>query len=208
MLLLVDNAGGHNISKEKLSLLRNVKLEYLPPNTTHTLQPLDAGIINTFKTKYKTLLINSFIKQIDSDEPQLNLPNVYDALYLIVKAWKLVTSECIYNCWRHCKIVDFKLKQEQTDEINSLMLINNDDIEKLDSDLKRLNLSRFAFKSIPAEEFIAYGENEPICEDLTDLEIRDNTLIRTFFRKLRNTYYRSREFAKSYLNYWRPSSAD
>jgi hypothetical protein len=84
-------------------------------------------------------------------------------------------------------IVDFKLKQEQTDE---------------------LNLSRFAFKSIPAEEFIAYGENEPICEDLTDLEIRDNTLIRTFFRKLRNTYYRSREFAKSYLNYWRPSSAD
>ena len=105
-------------------------------------------------------------------------------------------------------IVDFKLKQEQTDEINSLMLINNDDIEKLDSDLKRLNLSRFAFKSIPAEEFIAYGENEPICEDLTDLEIRDNTLIRTFFRKLRNTYYRSREFAKSYLNYWRPSSAD
>ena len=43
-------------------------------------------------------------------------------------------------------IVDFKLKQEQTDE---------------------LNLSRFAFKSISAEEFIAYGENEPICEDLT-----------------------------------------
>ena len=40
-----------------------------------------------------------------------------------------------------CKIVDFKLKQEQSDESNKLMLINNDDIEKLDRDLKRLNLS-------------------------------------------------------------------
>ena len=36
-------------------------------------------------------------------------------------------------------------------EIKSLMLINTEDIDKLDSNLKLLNLSRFAFKSMSAQ---------------------------------------------------------
>ena len=33
--------------------LTNIKLIYLPPNTTAHLQPMDAGIIHSFKSKYK-----------------------------------------------------------------------------------------------------------------------------------------------------------
>src|SRR5438128_7889369 len=47
ILLLVDNAPTHVISN--LENLTNIRLHYLPPNTTAHLQPCDAGIIHSFK---------------------------------------------------------------------------------------------------------------------------------------------------------------
>jgi len=52
--------------------LTNIKLHYLPPNTTAHLQPLDAGIIRSFKSKYKNLyckhVLNQFESNIDLEE--------------------------------------------------------------------------------------------------------------------------------------------
>ena len=47
VLLFVDNATSHSIVQ-----LCNVKLKYLPANTTSILQPLDQGIILAMKQKY------------------------------------------------------------------------------------------------------------------------------------------------------------
>src|SRR6185369_10619531 len=47
ILLLIDNAPTHNLM-DNLELT-NVKIHYLPPNTTANLQPCDAGIIHSFK---------------------------------------------------------------------------------------------------------------------------------------------------------------
>jgi len=47
ILLLVDNAPTHAI--ENPDSLTNIKVHFLPPNTTAHLQPCDAGIINSFK---------------------------------------------------------------------------------------------------------------------------------------------------------------
>ncbi len=52
VLLLVDNATGHNISEDVSARLTNIKLEYLPANTTSHIQPADAGIIKSFKCHY------------------------------------------------------------------------------------------------------------------------------------------------------------
>ena len=52
ILLLIDNAGGHNVNSDLN--LSNIKIVYLPPNTTSKLQPLDAGIITIFKCNYKS----------------------------------------------------------------------------------------------------------------------------------------------------------
>ena len=45
--------------------LTNVKLVFLPKNTTSRLQPLDAGIIRNFKHKYRKLLVPYVISCID-----------------------------------------------------------------------------------------------------------------------------------------------
>ena len=49
MLLLMDNFSGHNLSIEFLPGLSNVKIEYFAHNMTSHIQPLDAGIIHSFK---------------------------------------------------------------------------------------------------------------------------------------------------------------
>jgi hypothetical protein len=41
--LLLDNASSHNA--ENIPTLSNIKVHFLPPNTTSILQPLDQGII-------------------------------------------------------------------------------------------------------------------------------------------------------------------
>ena len=54
ILLLLDNASGHGAIYN--SEFPNVHIEYLPPNTTSHLQPMDAGIIRNLKLHYKKYL--------------------------------------------------------------------------------------------------------------------------------------------------------
>ncbi|RHY18022.1 hypothetical protein DYB32_010449 [Aphanomyces invadans] len=51
VLLLVDNVPPH--TADEATVLPNVQLKMLPPNTTTHLQPQDAGIIASFKAKVK-----------------------------------------------------------------------------------------------------------------------------------------------------------
>lgn len=49
------------------NLITNIdELAYLLPNTTAHLQPIDAGIINSFKSKYKQEFCKHLIQQFDS----------------------------------------------------------------------------------------------------------------------------------------------
>lgn len=62
ILLLVDNCTAHNI---KNSTLRNIRLEFLPKNTTSILQPCDQGIIRTAKAYFRKEMARSVLRQID-----------------------------------------------------------------------------------------------------------------------------------------------
>ena len=64
ILLFLDNARSHpNILQESL---KNIKLEFLPKNTTSRLHPSDANIIENFKHKYRNLLIRYILGRIDT----------------------------------------------------------------------------------------------------------------------------------------------
>src|SRR5262249_10733937 len=49
-LLLLDNCSSHKLDG---LALRHVDVQFLPPNTTSKIQPMDAGIIMAFKRRYR-----------------------------------------------------------------------------------------------------------------------------------------------------------
>jgi hypothetical protein len=58
ILLLLDNAQSHPVNLHERS--NNVRIEYLPKNTTALIQPMDQGVISTFKAYYLTVY-NTYI---------------------------------------------------------------------------------------------------------------------------------------------------
>ena len=70
-LLLLDNAPSHIFDTE----LKSTRIAFLPPNSTSVLQPMDAGIIRTFKAYYKKLFLRWTLDQAETEEDlsKLNL---------------------------------------------------------------------------------------------------------------------------------------
>jgi hypothetical protein len=60
VLLLMDNFSGHELAVQLvggLQGLSHVRIAWLPPNTTSVWQPMDQGIIASFKLQYRKLWI-------------------------------------------------------------------------------------------------------------------------------------------------------
>ena len=63
ILLLVDNCPAH----PNVKALTNIKLEFLPPNTTSIVQPTDQGIIKNRKGFYRKQLCDRLLEELDLD---------------------------------------------------------------------------------------------------------------------------------------------
>lgn len=97
VLLFLDNATSHSNL-----LLENVKIVFLPPNTTAHCQPLDQGIIQNFKLIYRSLIVKRLLSCVDSDcsfqetEKQITIANT---LIWISVAWKKLSPDTIKKCF-------------------------------------------------------------------------------------------------------------
>jgi hypothetical protein len=101
ILMLVDNAPPHK--PDDGTVLSNVAVKMLPPNTTAYMQPQDAGIIASFKAKIKQRQLQNALDQID-----LVMAGRQDKLYEVPldvamgwarDAWRDVSSTTVVNCW-------------------------------------------------------------------------------------------------------------
>jgi len=76
IILLVDNAPTHprptsppkDYEDPPPPELTNVRLEYLPPNTTAYLQPLDAGIIQSLKATNRQYFVSKLVDHFEAQE--------------------------------------------------------------------------------------------------------------------------------------------
>ena len=123
VLLFLDNAPSH--PKTEFS---NVKLMFFPPNTTSKLQPLDQGVIQAFKLKYRKRQMTHILAQLRSN-PNVTGPEimkkvtVLDAVMWAAEAWKEVAPETITKCFRHA---GFKSADQQTDDIALIEPVNEE----------------------------------------------------------------------------------
>lgn len=99
IVLFVDNAACHKVTCQ----LENIHIEFLPPNTTALIQPLDQGVIHAFKVQYRQIIVK---KQLCALEREMSVTQflksltVLDALYYIKRAWWMVKPQTIVNCFK------------------------------------------------------------------------------------------------------------
>jgi hypothetical protein len=118
-VVLSDNAPTHmladtEIEEEhgfKVINLSNLKLVFLPANTTSVVQPLDQGIIACTKAHYRRQLVQWVIAEAEKPEnagkslKELR-PNFYQMMRWLNIAWKeCVSPLTIRNCWHKAGIV-------------------------------------------------------------------------------------------------------
>ena len=103
VLLLLDNAPGHPATLDDLH--PNVKVVYLPPNTTSILQPMDQGVIASFKAYYLRRTIAQALDATDRNK-DLTLKafwksyNIKDAVANIADAWEEVKQTNMNGVWK------------------------------------------------------------------------------------------------------------
>ena len=78
---LMDNAGCH--PKDLKDRFSNIRIIFLPPNTTSMLQPLDLGIIQNFKVHYRTLFLRFVLSKIDACETASEITKSVSILHAI-----------------------------------------------------------------------------------------------------------------------------
>jgi hypothetical protein len=103
VLLLVNNFAGN---VEPPNGLKQIDLQFLSPNLTLHVQPLDAGIIKTFKAHYCRQFMSHAIRNFNSS---ILIVKIYvidqlSAMQLSCLSWNLTTKATITHCWNHTGI--------------------------------------------------------------------------------------------------------
>ncbi|CAG8847194.1 37239_t:CDS:1, partial [Gigaspora margarita] len=106
IILFIDNCSVYKLYSN--TILTNIQIHFLPPNTISHLQLYDASIIHSFKAHYRKLFVDDKIEAYDSLGNTTNKIREFtllDALKLTKKAWEYVTEKTIKNCWKSTGIL-------------------------------------------------------------------------------------------------------
>ena len=158
VILLLDNFSGHELGVQKvggLDGLENVKIRWLPPNTTSHWQPLDQGIIASFKLHYRRQWVEYILRILQTDTDPNKTVNLLKAIQWTRVAWNnCVTSTTIAHCFVKSTIVKKAVKIEPA---------NDDDMA--DQETLRAQIAEIpgVQDPLPIEEFI-----NPAVEEIMD----------------------------------------
>ncbi|CAI5517149.1 unnamed protein product [Closterium sp. Naga37s-1] len=113
IVVLLDNASSHTLTTEgattedmfgfRTRALGNVRLVYLPPNTTCFTQPLDQGLISMAKARYRQHWLRAFTSMWCADGATTAAarfkPNPRLVLEWLSDAWMNIGPRAIQRCW-------------------------------------------------------------------------------------------------------------
>lgn len=155
ILMMIDNCTAHG----DIPQLSNVKVQFLPPNTTSKLQPLDQGIIKNFKSYYRKEVVRRFLSDLDNKSP--TKINLLDAMWMLTKAWQNVSKTTISNCFKKS---GFKIIEEDVDEPTPLPI----DVAPRDWTKVRDELD---LQELEFEDFVTFDDDVAVCGEVTENDI-------------------------------------
>lgn len=140
--LILDNCSAHTTAD--IHSKENVLIEFLPPNCTSVIQPMDQGVIRSLKCSYKTEFMR---KMLDACNSGLGVTafqkdfNVKDALWRAASAWHSVSKETLSHAWH-------KLWP-------SLIFLENDDTADKNNDFRGFSVSA---EKLMIDELLEYAK--------------------------------------------------
>ena len=160
ILLLLDNAGCHPVSLQ--GKYSNIKIVFLPPNTTSKLQPLDLGIICNFKTHFRRLFLKYVVSKIDAANNAsevISSVNVLMAIRWVALAWREVKEITITKSFKNAGILN--------DNSDVVEVTSEDPFQDIDERMSLGSLISTAMGSLDScsvEEYVQ-GDNLEVCAD-------------------------------------------
>ena len=107
VLLLMDNFSSHVKGVEDSPPPSNVRIQWLPANSTSKFQPLHQGIIYHTKTYYRKQWIQFLIDKFEHKQDPYKEISIYHAVQWAVRAWQHdVTNTTIANCFRKSTVLE------------------------------------------------------------------------------------------------------
>lgn len=172
VLLLMDNAGCH--PPDLVERYSNIKVKFLPPNTTSKLQPLDLGIIQNFKLHYRKLLMRFIVAKIEESTTAsevLKSITVLHAIRWVAQAWSQVKSDVIKKCFRKAGILDQSFQvvsRLEPTEDPFLDLDQDQEPQLVDEETRQLIDQLHVDSPCSIEEFLSVEEDLAVCADFSD----------------------------------------
>ena len=166
ILLVIDNAPSHIVDDSGYS---NIKVQFLVPNTTSQIQPLDQGIIRVTKCHYRKMICELYLDGIENKLQAKQIMIDIDfvvACQTLVKSWNLVTDDLITKCFTRCYPClkeDGSGGDDGTDDDNVNEVVPAPDRNLWD------NIQQVLQVCVPFEDYAtaddAYDSSEQVSED-------------------------------------------
>lgn len=102
ILLFMDHCPAH---PKIVANLRNITLQFLPPNSTSVLQPMDQGIIKVLKQMFRKRLVCRIIQRMKPGCQPHKL-NILDAMHLLAASWDSIAETTIKNCFTKAGFIE------------------------------------------------------------------------------------------------------
>lgn len=160
VILLMDNFSAHTAAAELLEAqgpefgLKNTEIVFLPPNSTSKLQPLDQGMIGTFKLFYRRRWLRYMLEERRADRDPYKTVNLLKAIRFLLRSWDEVLPSTVLHCWQHAGLA--QAGAEVVPPVRSLEAER--DVLRALSDLQSMQVIREAMSLAqimnPADEII------------------------------------------------------
>lgn len=163
VLMVVDNCSAH----KNVEGLECIELLFLPPNTTASLQPLDQGIIQYVKGKYRRHVLERMLLCMEAGR-EYNL-NLLSALHILAHVWSNTPAEVIANCFRHSGFV-------RPDVCEAILDATSEDSQETAEEVDDSCLERVLPSGVQLADYIAIDRDVATAGQLSDDEIISEVL--------------------------------
>jgi hypothetical protein len=119
VLVMLDNCSSYPYIR-----FESIEILFLPPNTTSKLQTLGAGIIRSFKQRYRNKMLEFVNELLDGNEDNdlsdvIKHLTLLKAIYFMHSSIREIPNSVFINCFKECGVAFDYVDNENNNDLNN-----------------------------------------------------------------------------------------